>query len=387
MPSTAARAFEAAIQKRSASLAKSRAAAQFEDLVKAKRRAPDAMPQSFGRESGQKDASFESVNAFALHGKLYKPVKEGSGIVAVGEDHPMFEASHLKDIKAEKVNNPFEHLMRLGYGMHQKIGGLSAEEQKDITSTYQHPNHDYHLAYVYKLARNVLNPNSSVNRASRAKKMGGISDKERMEHLASGIWKVDNVNEARAQGVRATQLPRSHQDVLSRLESATSDRSKHVEHAVAGYSRGALYTMGLNRMFDAAKKHGWENVAKMTPEQFTDVARRHGNLREFTQSRLIPGFHAGAVNQKAGYNARVLGDLDSKGKPVAQDLSWWKAPEGSTGPKHMGEEMGRLTSLPVADGRSEQVKTSGARVYHDYLTPRAQENLGAYMNAMRKVKP
>lgn len=387
MLSAAARAFESALQ-RDLPDTSVPAVGQFETLLKARRKSVEnASPEPLGLGTGAKDTSFEAANPFALHGKSYKPVNQNGTMLSVGEDHPSFNAQHLADVKPVKVNNEFEPLMRKGYEMHQKLGSMSEADRKVAMTGYEHPNHDYHLAYVYKLAKNSLDPNSTVNKAARAKKAGGLSTKEQKEAMASAVWHVDNRNEKADTGLKATEMPRSHHETVTRIEQggvSGLDAAGNARNAVVKYGRGAGFVAHMNRMFSAAKKLGSEKFNQMSGEEFTNYAREHGHLSEFSQTRLVPGFtaeHLGAKGKKA-HNPAVKADFDKNGKPTAGPMEWFRGSAGGEGARsshNLGEEMGRLKTKPVIDGRTEAgkkaIKEHGLRIYHDYVTPAMKTEL------------
>lgn len=399
MSSRAVLAFEAALYRAaphtSPVLTKSLAAATFDRLLKAraprKPKAPaNAAPETLGSgDSGRGPTSFEGMHPHLVHGGKYKVVQyPGQKPTTIGEGHSDWDHPDFAGHEVRTGHNPFEPLSRLGHKLEQHIQTLPPEERQSALKNYEHPSNPYHLAYISKLIKQTLDPNSPhFQDHEKSGKIGNLT-----ENIPGARWAVHNADKL------STELPKTHHEDLTRLKtsdskSAATFAAKNVTRAV----RAASTVASLNRYMEAARKFGLD--ADTDPQEFTAQAQTL-HLHKFSARRapkgMLPEHLTGDHNTSVTHDFHVSGK--KKGQPKftagaefqipAGEKSHWEDSLGAEGAAKINNHFDLVEhykTLPVGEGSHPDLKGKTPGI--DYLPQRAHDVLGAHDRAFRITKP
>lgn len=335
----AVQAFEKSLGRRLAYSPALSAASHFERLLK-------ASPEPLGRGTGTKPSSFEEVNPHLLDGKSVRVVKHPKlGEMVLGEGHAEYKQHPV--VHEFKVTNPFESLHRMGWQMSQELNGMSADEQKEISSSYEHPEHPYHLAYHYKIGTELLDPKSKHFSAHLAKKAGGMSQARINDNISHLVIPANN------QFRKWNELPKTVHEWFSGRLKDPKNKSTYASDLASMAGRSAAWIAGGNRYFHTMRGNAKSGVNMTDAHEFHGAASAFP-LDKFSARRVAPGFHTAHV--AGDHNVLATADFDAKGQPTWKPHEFWASDKSGESPMpgHITtahDYVRHLHAAPVGDGR------------------------------------
>jgi hypothetical protein len=381
MSSTASRMFEAALQGGAFHNSSEPAAQAFELLLKAKR----AGRGSTG--ANRDDREFQAPHT--VHGmrvRMFQPAG-GSRPTPVHEGNRLWD--HADASSEYTVVNRFDQLSRMGHEV--LLGATKGNFDHPALQGYEHPDSPHHLAYIYKLTHDLLNPAHPHAMAGLAGKEGGRSFSKLHQEIGAGRHLIAGNQAGGHQNNRsiiqaATLQPRTMGQWHNRaLEGPSKARSAHVEHFITQLRKSALFTAGLNRAVATARHLGRDKMNGISGAEFTHHMHEMGPLHLFSQRNVPAGFHDDLLWGKKHYTEAhkdfAGGKPNFKAIDLYSDLPHaykYLGPKRAARLNNPEDVLHHVASLEVADGRGHVGMEEKPRLLHDYVTKAHSDIIASY---------